>query len=105
MQRNRRVHCTEWLDITNMKHARNDYNRIQDPGLENPDLIPNGSTPIAADEPVFLLRAQDRTAAATLRHWAALNHNLSDHDPHAIQLALDHANLMDAWPSKKTADV
>jgi|HubBroStandDraft_6_1064221.scaffolds.fasta_scaffold107012_4 hypothetical protein len=85
-----------------MIHARKDYNRIQDPGLENPDLICNGATPIAADEPVFLLRAQDETAAAVVRFWAALN---SQGDPMAVELALEHARKMDAWPRKKTADV
>lgn len=88
-----------------MKHARHDYNRIQDPGLENPDLIPNGSTPIAADEPVFLLRASDKTAAKAVRFWAALQRQLPDGDTNAIILAEDHADLMDKWPIKKTADV
>ena len=77
-----------------MKHARSDYDRIQDPAHK----IPN-------NEPVFLLRGQDVTAAATLRHWANLNQQLPDHDPKAVQLAFDHANLMDRWPVKKTADV
>lgn len=42
-----------------MKHARPDYNRIQDPD----DKIPE-------DEPVFLLRAQDVTAPFLVRMWA-----------------------------------
>ena len=42
-----------------MKHARKDYDRIQDPaGL------------IGEDEPVFLLRAKDSLAADTARDWA-----------------------------------
>lgn len=85
-----------------MLHARNDYNRIQDPGLENPGLIPNGSTPIGKDEPVFILRAQDETASAVVRFWASLN---TQGDPIAVQLALEQARRMDAWPNKKTADV
>lgn len=40
-----------------MKHARPDYDRIQDPA----GIIPE-------DEPVFLLRGQDRYAAPQLRH-------------------------------------
>ena len=40
-----------------MIHARVDYNRIQDPALENPSLLAGNSKPIASDEPVFLLRA------------------------------------------------
>ncbi len=44
-----------------MIHARPDYNRIQDPD----NLIPD-------DEPVFLLRAKDRTAPAAVDAWANL---------------------------------
>lgn len=41
-----------------MKHARPDYDPIQDPR----GLIPE-------DEPVFLLRAQDLTAPAVVEYW------------------------------------
>lgn len=41
-----------------MKHARPDYDRIQDPA----GLIPK-------DEPVFLLRAQDTCAPHALVEW------------------------------------
>ena len=44
-----------------MKHARKDYDRIQDPENKIPD-----------DEPVFLIRGQDTTAPAVLRYWAGL---------------------------------
>jgi hypothetical protein len=88
-----------------MIHARKDYNRIQDPGLENPDLIPNGANPIGKDEPVFLLRASDRTAAQVVRYWANVNEALKDGDQNAVELARCHADLMDQWPHKKTADV
>lgn len=74
-----------------MKHARPDYDRIQDPA----NLIP-------ADEPVFLLRGQDETAAKVVRYWAELNRN---GDKHAVELALSHAYEMDKWPTKKQADV
>jgi hypothetical protein len=43
-----------------MRHARPDYERFQDPA----GLIPQ-------DEPVFLIRAQDITAAPTVRFWAS----------------------------------
>ena len=43
-----------------MKHARPDYNRFQDPAGKIPD-----------DEPVFLLRGQDRCAPYALRAYAA----------------------------------
>jgi hypothetical protein len=42
-----------------MKHFREDYNRIQDPENKIPE-----------DEPVFLLRAQDRFAPGIVREWA-----------------------------------
>ncbi len=77
-----------------MKHARIDYDRIQDPENKIPE-----------DEPVFLLRAQDKTAAQIVRLWAHAQRNLVDADPEAIRLAEQHANLMDEWPVKKTADV
>lgn len=41
-----------------MKHARSDYNRIQDPD----GLIPE-------DEPVMLFRAQDQLMPAVLREY------------------------------------
>jgi len=72
-----------------MKHARPDYNRFQDPA----EIIPD-------DEPVFLLRAQDKTAADTLRFWADQQAN-SD----IAKLARGHADKMDAWPTHKAADL
>ena len=45
-----------------MRHARPDYNRFQDP--EN--LIPQ-------DEPVLLLRGQDKLAPKTLRYVGRRN--------------------------------
>jgi len=42
-----------------MRHARADYNRIQDPA----GIIP-------ADEPVFLIRGQDIAAVPTIRAYA-----------------------------------
>lgn len=41
-----------------MKHARPDYNRIQDPA----NIIPD-------DEPVFLLRGKDVAAPAAIEAW------------------------------------
>ena len=88
-----------------MIHARTDYNRIQDPAKKIHD-----------DEPVFLLRAQDVTAAACLRHWIRLNKALITSDKKkgveistgrrkAIVLAEAHAYKMEEWPIKKTSDV
>ena len=43
-----------------MIHARPDYQRFQDPALDNVQLLAEGSHPIAIDEPVILFRAQDK---------------------------------------------
>lgn len=55
---------------------------------------------IPENEPVFLLRAQDKTAAETVRYWARLQ-PLGQ----LRQMALHHADLMEDWPVKKTADL
>ena len=52
-----------------MIHARSDYNRIQDPATDDPSLLSEGSTPIGEEEPVFLLRAQDRHFVPMLQHY------------------------------------
>jgi hypothetical protein len=91
-----------------MIHNRNDYQtRIQD-----------SENKIPADEPVFLLRAQDETAAAVVRYWIKLNRKAvniaakASGDGSALQarkkaiaLAEAHAYRMDDWPKKKPADV
>lgn len=71
-----------------MKHARPDYDRIQDP-----------SGKIPADEPVFLLRGQDYAAGDTVRRWAYLS-DLNGADPKIIELARSHAAEMDAWAAE-----
>ena len=64
-----------------MIHAREDYNRIQDPINE-----------IQSDEPVFLIRAQDVCAADTMRFWAAL-HLSKGGDPEMYKQIMAHAKL------------
>lgn len=68
-----------------MLHAREDYNRIQDPEEK-----------IGVDEPVFLLRAKDVSAPATLRFWAEENKR-NGGDPVLTALAHVHANTMAVW--------
>lgn len=75
-----------------MLHAREDYNRIQDPA----ELIP-------VDEPVFLLRAQDMIAWEIVEIWANRNEEVGG-DPALTQLARDHAERMREWPTHKPAD-
>jgi len=76
-----------------MQHGRADYNfHIQVPA----SVIPT-------EEPVFLLRAQDRAAAPAVRAWAAVAQALGA-DPEVVKNALHQADLMDAWPVKKIPD-
>lgn len=53
-----------------MRHARSDYNRIQDPAVSDPSLLSEGSTPIGEDEPVFLIRGSDVAGPFALFAWA-----------------------------------
>ena len=79
-----------------MRHAREDYQRIQDPA----GIIP-------ADEPVFLLRAQDVTAPDTVRAWARLQYTMKGNREMG-RLAMDHAERMEQWQREhghKVADM
>lgn len=76
-----------------MLHAREDYNRIQDPE----DLIPE-------DEPVFLLRAQDDIAARVVRYWADQAEEAGA-NPDIVARARAHAEKMEAWQTKKVPDM
>ena len=53
-----------------MKHAREDYNRFQDPAVTDPSLLGEGSTPIGEDEPVMLFRAKDKYFCEVLTRYA-----------------------------------
>ena len=76
-----------------MKHSRDDYNRIQDPDGKIPE-----------DEPVFLLRAQDRHASFAVRAWARAVEE-DGGDPAIVKAARDHAEAMDEWSVKKRPDL
>lgn len=79
-----------------MLHARQDYNRIQDPD----NLIPE-------NEPVFLLRASDCIAPAIVEAWAGLA-EASGSKKDIVQLARNHAKLMREWQANhgsKVADL
>lgn len=79
-----------------MKHARADYDRIQDPaGL------------IGEDEPVFLIRAQDSLAPYVVQVWASLA-RVNGNDADIIAAAEGHVQLMKEWQRKhgvKMADL
>lgn len=68
-----------------MKHARADYDSIQDASGKIPD-----------DEPVFLLRAQDIVAPNIVRQWASLA-LVNGVDRAMVDRALAHADRMQEW--------
>jgi hypothetical protein len=72
-----------------MKHARDDYNRIQDPA----GLIPE-------EEPVFLIRAQDITAPDVLLFWASEQLKLPGCDMNLVELARKQAHAMRQWQNQ-----
>jgi hypothetical protein len=77
-----------------VKHAREDYNdRIQD----SSGLIPS-------DEPVWLIRGQDKIAADAVRSYANL-HRLNGGSDQVYEAAMKQADLMEAWEPKKSADI
>lgn len=76
-----------------MKHARADYDRIQDPS----GIIP-------ADEPVFLIRGQDKLGAAVVSLYADLaeHHGAS---PELVKACREQVERMEAWPKHKMPDL
>lgn len=79
-----------------MIHARDDYNRIQDPAGR-----------IGEDEPVFLIRAKDQVSAPAVRAWAEL-HRAAGGDEKLTCAAYEQAMRMEAWQKKngkKAADL
>lgn len=68
-----------------MRHAREDYERIQDPE----GLIPD-------NEPVFVIRGQDRAAPDTLRAYALKAASLGASDE-LVNAVRHHAMEMEKW--------
>lgn len=76
-----------------MKHGRQDYNeRIQD----SAGIIP-------VDEPVFLLRGQDKHAARTVRQYADALESAGA-DPEHVASIRRQALEMTNWRPKKNPD-
>lgn len=79
-----------------MKHAREDYNRIQDPA----GLIPD-------NEPVMVFRGQDIAAPAALRAYAVAASAAGASDELVLSV-LKHARAMEEWQrlvARKTPDL
>lgn len=55
---------------------------------------------IPYDEPVFILRACDRFAPATVRIWAQMV-EAAGGDPDIVNSAKHHARLMEQYPGEK----
>lgn len=76
-----------------MKHARQDYDRFQDPA----GLIPE-------DEPVMLFRAQDKYFDKVLRYYRQLvEHDGGDNK--ILDAITKHLALAKLWPKKKSPDM
>lgn len=76
-----------------MKHAREDYNRIQDPGHK----IPEG-------EPVFLLRGQDINAPLVVEYWAGLAKKVGAEE-NIVQAAIEQSSAMRRWQNEHGAKI
>jgi len=81
-----------------MQHARRDYQtRIQ-------DALPEPLGGIPDNEPVFLLRAQDKLAGLTIRIYGFLA-DLAGCDPDLVLNAKAQAALMESWDPQKLPDL
>ena len=76
-----------------MKHAREDYNRIQDPANAIPE-----------DEPVFLLRGQDPLAPKCLLLWAT-ELRLAGGDPEMARMVENQAQEMLEWQGENPTHI
>ena len=76
-----------------MKHARADYNRIQDPAGKIP-----------ADEPVFLIRGQDKAAPGAVRAYAEILESMGG-DPELVRQSREQSARMEDWQDKVRSKV
>lgn len=76
-----------------MRHARADYNRIQDPEML-----------IEEDEPVFLLRGKDVVAPAAVMHWAVAAESVGA-SADIVAAARRQAEAMLAWQKRRGAQI
>ena len=76
-----------------MIHARLDYMRIQDPENKIPQ-----------DEPVFLIRGQDKIGATVVFIYGLLN-QLVGGSKEITDSALIQSDTMGRWSKKKLADM
>lgn len=78
-----------------MIHAREDWNgRIVDLEKKIPE-----------DEPVFMVRAQDKHAASTIHFYANLVRQDMEADQRIVTLCEAHETPIEEWPKKKSPDL
>lgn len=77
-----------------MIHAREDYNRIQDPEGKIPD-----------DEPVFLLRAQDELCVATILYYIRCRMDRYGTEDEIAEKLIGFIHQVQDWKPKKKADL
>ncbi len=85
-----------------MLHARKDYQRIQDPLTEKRE-----GKGIGKDEPVFLLRAQDRLFIPTLQFYVALAQvvGCGEDLQQSLRVHIEEAKLWNLKHPVKTPDL
>lgn len=79
-----------------MRHARPDYNRIQDPEGKIPE-----------DEPVFLIRGQDLAAVPVLRYYLMTAIKVGAKQD-VVDGIYEHIKAMEKWQrevARKTPDL
>lgn len=85
-------------------------NLVEDIAQVGDDVVPvitNGTIRmIPKDEPIFLLRGQDKYAARAVRFWADLvDMDTNGSTPAIAKTARAHADKMAAWEPRKTPDL
>lgn len=58
---------------------------------------------VSDDEPIFVLRAQDKLAPMVVRYWAELA-EAEGTPAEKVDEAVAHADVMEAWPTRKVPD-
>ena len=91
-----------------MRHARKDYERFQDPALNDPKVALEFGVenPVGEDEPVFLIRGTDMFAPMVIREWGkiAVAHGQKDIGLRAKAWA-DHVEAWQHANGKKLPDL
>lgn len=88
-----------------MIHARQDYNRFQDPAIDDPALLGDGSTPIGVDEPVMLFRAKDENFIPVLIEYRNMVWNTSRPVADLVNQQIDRARKWQKDNPTKTPDL